>query len=108
MGGVEDKLKLKTATDSIMIMDSGFVKALITDAKFSGKVHSTYDIGQLREVLALIKEGTLVVSDNSQTPCIIETESDVVILAPKVDTDRVEETEKAKKPEEKEEDEESK
>lgn len=87
-------LSLDTNEDSVMLMDTNNVKAIITDSKYDGEVHSRYDIMQLKDIIStLVKdkdiEGTIVISNKPESPMILELGRDVIILAPRTDTDKM-------------------
>lgn len=95
-------LGIETDEDSVMLMDNSLVKALITDSRYVGDIHSSYDLAQLREILALLVKdkntsGNLIITGDKQKPLVIEYGSDTIILSPKIDTDRVVKVKKEKK-----------
>jgi len=89
---IKQQLDLDNSDNSIIVPDNDKVKAIITDVEYSGKTHSSYDLLQLKEIISALggkQEGTLIVSDKPNVPLMIQLGEDMVILAPKIDTDEV-------------------
>lgn len=86
---IED-LGIKTTENSLMLMDSANIKALVTEATYEGKVHSSYSLEQIAELIKVVgsKGGQLLITENPQTPLIVRLDSDLVVVAPTIDYEK--------------------
>lgn len=105
--GFVKKLDLDVNDDSLLTMDSSNVKAVITEAKYTGKCLCCFGVQQLRELLEIVKDDGNVVIRDGTTPLIVESGTDIFILAPKTreDTTKIKDDKKEAKSKSKDKDE---
>jgi len=98
--------------NSVGFIDESFVKMLVTNVKINGDAHTRIGLKQLQDVMRtmsndIIESSTLHIREESGKPCFIEIKddksgiTDVVIVAPRSQTDKVEQKAKEKAQKEK-------
>lgn len=96
---------VKTSDDSICVADSSLTKMFFSSASFEGKIHVSFDLKQIREVLSLAEEkGRLIISgDNDKRLAYVQTENNVIVIAPMTEEELAEKDEEEDEEEEEEE-----
>lgn len=76
--------EVETCEDSIALADTSMIKMFFSASRFDGKTYATFDIKQIKEVLALVEgDGKLIINEHDENRfCYIESEGNVVVIAP--------------------------
>ena len=79
-----ENFDVETDENSIVIADTGSVKMFFSSARFKGKTYISLDIKHIKEVLALVDgEGRLIINEHDEKRlCYIQSENNVVVIAP--------------------------
>lgn len=84
-----DNFDVETDENTIAISDIAMVKMFFSSARFKGKTYISLDIKHIKEVLNLINgEGRLIINeDNNKKLCYIQSENNVVVIAPTTESE---------------------
>ena len=93
--------------NSVGFIDESFVKMLVTNVKINGTAHTRIGLKQLQDVMRTmdkdtIEKSTLHIREESGKPCFIEIKddkssvTDIIIVAPRSQTDKIEQKAKEK------------
>lgn len=84
-----ESFDVETDENSICIADTGLVKMFFSSSRFKGKTYISLDIKHIKEVLALVEgDGRLIINDSEEKRlCYIQSENNVVVIAPTNESD---------------------
>jgi len=93
-----EKFGVKCNEESLSIGDSTMTKLIVTQARFSGKEYTRFNIKQIKPVLDLLSgkegEGELIVSAENNNEMFLQIKDTIVIISPLPKTDKEEEEKK--------------
>tara|TARA_R100001530_G_C4264685_1_gene141475 strand:+ start:139 stop:513 length:375 start_codon:yes stop_codon:yes gene_type:complete len=82
------KFGVKVNEDSISVGDDTLTKLLVTQARFSGKEFTRYNIKQLKDALEIVgAEGELIISADNNNEMFIQVKDTIVVVSPLPKTD---------------------
>lgn len=82
------KFGVKVNEDSISVGDDTLTKLLVTQARFSGKEFTRYNIKQLKDALEIVgSEGELIISADTNNEMFIQVKDTIVVVSPLPKTD---------------------
>jgi len=107
-----DSFGFDSKDNSVAFIDDSFIKMLVTNVKIRGNAHTRIGMKQLQDVMKsmdndTIEKSTLHIVEESGKPCFIEIKddksgmTDIVVVAPRSQTDAVEKKAKEKASKEK-------
>lgn len=68
--------------NSVCVTDTEKVKMFFSDSRFSGKTFVSFDIKQLKEVLALVGDSGKLIIGEDKPLGYIESDNNVIVIAP--------------------------
>lgn len=84
-----DGFGIKCNEESISVGDNTMTKLLVTQARYSGKEFSRYNVKQLKEALDLVgSEGEMIISEENQKELFIQVKDTVVVVSRLPESDK--------------------